>query len=540
MIKFYIIFFITTVLTLNSIAQVQQEWFKKYSTQDNDNGNFILTDSASNIYVAGKSAGSALIIKYNSAGEQLWVQTYGNNIWMIDAFEMDKNGGLYLACHSYSAFLLKYNINGNFQWARPQYDYAVSQFHSLAIDKDSNIYVTGECTRYDNTFRDFLTIKYNSNGDSLWTRRYNGVASVNDVAYAVTVDDSLNVYVTGYSDTLNTYGGDILTIKYNSSGVIQWTSRYTRYSGDYNGHDYPNSICIDSKKNIIITGYSGNYGGYGFDYCTIKYKNDGTLLWSKIYTFTNNPYRASNSKVVKKDKNDNIFISGESSSDSSLRDYCTIKYDSSGNQKWVQRYDGPGHRDDFVNDMKLDTFGNVYITGSIYIDVYPQEFCTIKYNNNGEEQWLKRFTQNDSNTFGASSLSLDNNRNVYVTGSGVMNNQNFNFDIFTIKYSQNPSNIIATSELVKNYKLEQNYPNPFNPSTIIRFKISGNEKEKTGIVTLKIYNILGKEVAILVNKKLQPGTYEVKFEGGNLTSGVYFYTLKAGDFIGTKKMLLIK
>lgn len=87
------------------------------------------------------------------------------------------------------------------------------------------------------------------------------------------------------------------------------------------------------------------------------------------------------------------------------------------------------------------------------------------------------------------------------------------------------------------FNLEQNYPNPFNPSTVISYQIS-----EFSHVSLKIYDVLGNEVAMLVNEYQQPGAYNYKFSivNSRLTSGVYFYTLKAGSFLSTKKMLLIK
>ena len=85
------------------------------------------------------------------------------------------------------------------------------------------------------------------------------------------------------------------------------------------------------------------------------------------------------------------------------------------------------------------------------------------------------------------------------------------------------------------YTLNQNYPNPFNPSTVISFSVP-----KSGLVTLKVYNLLGQEVATLVNGYLQANKYSVKFDAKNLTSGVYFYTIKAGDFSLSKKMMYIK
>ena len=90
--------------------------------------------------------------------------------------------------------------------------------------------------------------------------------------------------------------------------------------------------------------------------------------------------------------------------------------------------------------------------------------------------------------------------------------------------------------------LEQNYPNPFNPVTKIRFDIPDNVKWKreNGMVTLKVYDILGKEEATLVNENLQPGTYEVKFNAGRLSSGIYFYRLSSGNYSVTRRMVFMK
>jgi hypothetical protein len=98
----------------------------------------------------------------------------------------------------------------------------------------------------------------------------------------------------------------------------------------------------------------------------------------------------------------------------------------------------------------------------------------------------------------------------------------------------------------QNFKLEQNYPNPFNPSTKIRIDVPAtnlsfpNASIGNPLIKLSIYNALGKEVSVLVNKQLLPGTYEFTFDASEFTSGIYFYKLTAGDFTETKKMLMIK
>jgi hypothetical protein len=90
-------------------------------------------------------------------------------------------------------------------------------------------------------------------------------------------------------------------------------------------------------------------------------------------------------------------------------------------------------------------------------------------------------------------------------------------------------------DIPKEYKLYNNYPNPFNPTTNVQFSIVN-----VHYVTLKVFDILGRNVATLVNEQLQPGTYEVTWNAQNYTSGVYFYRLQSGDFTDTKRMLMIK
>src|SRR5690606_4895491 len=97
------------------------------------------------------------------------------------------------------------------------------------------------------------------------------------------------------------------------------------------------------------------------------------------------------------------------------------------------------------------------------------------------------------------------------------------------------TNIHNGTVIANTYELKQNYPNPFNPSTKIAFSIP-----KNGFTSLKIYDMVGREVATLLSKDLQSGNYEVDFNGSKLASGVYFYQLISSDFVEVKKMMLVK
>jgi hypothetical protein len=123
---------------------------------------------------------------------------------------------------------------------------------------------------------------------------------------------------------------------------------------------------------------------------------------------------------------------------------------------------------------------------------------------------------------------------VFTTAGGVSANRIAKWETAT---GINPVN----GEKPTTFSLSQNYPNPINPTTKIKFAIPMDSRFRgNDNVVLKVYNVIGKEVATLVNESLKPGTYEVEFDGSNLSSGTYFYRLQSGDFTDVKKLVLLK
>ncbi|PJC59561.1 MAG: hypothetical protein CO025_05790, partial [Ignavibacteria bacterium CG_4_9_14_0_2_um_filter_37_13] len=97
------------------------------------------------------------------------------------------------------------------------------------------------------------------------------------------------------------------------------------------------------------------------------------------------------------------------------------------------------------------------------------------------------------------------------------------------------TSLTSEKSIPNSYHLSQNYPNPFNPSTTISWQLAASS-----FVTLKVHNVLGKEVAALVNEEVQAGMHSVNFDASHLSSGIYFYTLKTNSFMQTKKMILLR
>jgi hypothetical protein len=189
------------------------------------------------------------------------------------------------------------------------------------------------------------------------------------------------------------------------------------------------------------------------------------------------------------------------------------------------------------------------IISQIYEEDYPDEIETqngsslcMKYSN-GKGAGIEY-----SGNFGNSNT---NSNLIYLAFplETTANDESFNQIISnSVNYfNANPTSVSDNSEIVNSFKLEQNYPNPFNPSTTIKYSIpvvDVRQLTDAPTVQLKVYDILGCEVATLVNERQAPGNYEVKFnpssDGLNLSSGIYFYKLNAGNIILTKKLMLLK
>jgi hypothetical protein len=176
-----------------------------------------------------------------------------------------------------------------------------------------------------------------------------------------------------------------------------------------------------------------------------------------------------------------------------------------------------------------------WAAGGILRTFGPEYFNVLLKTTNEGSNWTEQIFPANAGNCGLNSVFFLNETTGWSVGEGGVIFKTTDGGLTDIKYN---SKILPGS-----YSLEQNYPNPFNAVTSIKFKVTSTSPyplQRGTFVSLKVFDLLGREVAVLVNEKLQPGTYEITFDAGDLPSGVYFYKLTAGEFTDTKKMLLTK
>jgi len=368
-------------LTVGYDPNGNEVWEASYNGPSNgyDTARAIAVDNTGNVYVTGSSYDGVngddyLTIKYDPCGGELWTARYDGPAHQGDyafAIAIAADGNVYVTGQSEGSgtggdyATIKYNSSGVQQWASRYNNSSANDWDkacAIAVDSAGNAYVTGTSTG-STTGTDFLTIKHSNSTGSQTSVRWPTSGTTYDYAYALTIDASANVYVTGISD------GNYATIKYNSYLTAQWTGTVRRFNGDANGNDEPSAIAVDSSGNVYVTGKS-DVGNYTYDYATVKYNLGGTQQW---VTFYNGPASFDDSaNAIAVDASGNVYVTGQSWNTESWStdphsDYATVKYNSSGVEQWAARYNGPGKDFSDIDDAKkvvVDTSGNVYVAGT--------------------------------------------------------------------------------------------------------------------------------------------------------------------------------
>ncbi len=305
--------------------------------------------------------------------------------------------------------------------------------------------------------------------------------------------------------------------KFDANLNLVFDTLYTasRFSGSFN------DLIFSNDKNLVLVGAHTVVNGSPSYMFIGKVSQSGYVLWES--TFYEKPYLLPRTICVADDES--YYVGGYK---------FFAKFNSSANKQWFKNVDSNYSNE--IRDLKISADNKIVMAG--WYDSAGTAFARIrKIDTNGTNIWVNSF---GFTNFNNEAWEIDQTKDSGFIVVGRTEIQEEDPYILKIdRYGQlNPLgvNVISTHIPFKSC-LHQNYPNPFNPVTKIKFDISGTSVAQT---FLSVYDINGKEISLLVNTYLKPGSYEVSFDATRLSSGVYFCKISVGSFTDVKKMVLLK
>ena len=497
-----------------------------YSLKQTDDGGFII-GGATNSFGAGGL--DYYLIKTDSFGDSLWTRTFGESnddiCWSLaittDGYLLA--GGINMQPNHPDIWLVKTDFIGNKIWTKSYGTGADEIAWSVENTTDKGYIIA---SHYPSNVYDGWLLKINSLGDTVWTKTYG--TDLGDIfQYSTQTIDGGYIVVGRFGNHTSGYIGDVWLLKTDSLGNTEWERTYD-YQNDY---DIGYSVQQTIDGGYIVCGSAIVDGGASFGWI-IRTNDLGDTLWTQeVHSY------------VKSSVLSSINTTLYSVIQSSNGDYVVV-----GNQPILPVSDHAQQvmllriTSDII-PVELTTFNATVTQNSVSLiwqtatetnnsgfEIERNEMSNVK----GQTDWqVVGFIPGFGTTTEPKSYSyVDENLSA---GNYQYRLKQIDFD-GSFEYFPNAFGIEVEITSPTEFSLEQNYPNPFNPSTNIKYTISSRQ-----FVTLKIFNSLGEEIETLVNEFQDAGVHsKLYIVNSTLPSGVYYYQLKAGSFVETKKMILLR
>ena len=348
-----------------------------------------------------------------------------------------------------------------------------------------------------------------------------------------TSNSTSNLYsITFLNTSTGWFGGSSGVIKKTTNGGTNWISQNSTTSSDIlcmqfidastgwaagGGNGTGVILKTTNGGTNWISQYAGNYGvatsismldastGYAMcGYGSVLKTTDGGANWNYLSN--------TSGSIIKFVSVNSGFATGTSSDI-----YVTTDGGSSWTPTWVNN-SGP------ISGMYCLNASTLWVVS---------DNSTIYKTTNAGATWTRQLASNDNSGRSLRAIQFIDGLNGWIVGDNGLILHTINGGMVDVRDGKLNGKAIS-------FSLSQNYPNPFNPSTVINYSVPQNTKSGMSHVTLKIYNMLGEQVAVLVDGEKSAGNYNVTFNAKGLTSGIYFYSLKSGDNTEVRKMILMK
>jgi hypothetical protein len=308
------------MVTVKHDSNGVKDWEDKRGSGE---GNGIATDASGNVYSCGSVSSDILIIKYYPDGTEAWNTTWGGaNSEAAEDLVLDSSGNLYVCGYTESSgaggrdFLLaKFYPNGTKAWNTTWGGWLEEWAYDIAIDTSGNLYLCGYTKTFGAGDSDLALVKFDPNMTKLWNITWGGGSA--ERGHGVTIDNSGNLYVIGYTFSFAVGSGDVALLKYYPNGTKAW---HTTWGGAE--YDVGKGIVFDGKENLYVCGHSQSFGVAGRALIVQKYLLNKTLLWN----ITWDTPLWDEGMALALDGRGNLYVTGHVLVESGNWDFLLIKF----------------------------------------------------------------------------------------------------------------------------------------------------------------------------------------------------------------------
>jgi len=548
------------VYLVKTDAQGDTTWTRTFGGTSVEQGEDVQQTSDGGYIIAGYTssygAGSMdfYLVKTDASGNQEWSQTYGGSAldWAFSV-QQTQDGGFIVtgSTQSYGAgshdiWLIKTDASGNQEWNRTfggsEYDHG----NSVLQTSDGGYIIAGVTLSYGAGSYDFWLIKTDASGTEEWNYTFGGTEDDQGNSVQQTVDGGY--IIAGHTNSYGAGDYDVYLVKTDGSGIEEWSQTY---GGSY--MDIGESVWQTSDGGYILTGETKSYGAGSYDVYLVKTDASGTEEWSRAYGGWDD---------------DKGYCIQQATDGGYITAGSTRSFGAGSADVWVLKIESEAPLPDVSIEIVPDDPPVTVPQGGSF------GFTGTLTNNTEESQVVDAWTmaigpQKDIygpfKEFSDVELQPHQTRRAHFY-QHVPNGAPLGFYNYIAYCGDYPSTVIDSSffeleviagpstgageagwvltgsflegdfaDLPSEFALLSNYPNPFNASTVISYELPVSRDVK-----LEVYNLFGQKVATLVDGQQEAGYRSVTWDATEISSGVYFYKLTAGDYTETKRMMLIK
>jgi len=534
-------------------------WTRTYGGSDLDYGYSAVQTTDGGYAVVGrtKSFGAGnydvYLVKTDANGDTTWTRTYGGSDRDEgQSVQQTGDGGYIIGGYNdpwgtgiMDVYLVKTDAQGAVLWTRthgPEDDYECA--YSVQQTADGGYIVAGSTASSQTGDTDLYLLKTDANGDSLWAHTYGGDQW--DEGYSVQQTADGQYIVAGYTESFGAGSMDFYLLKIDADGDTLWTRTYGG-----SGRDEGRSVHQTTDGGYIVAGYSWSFGAGQSDFYLVRTDADGDTLWTHTYGGSRWDYGRS----VQQTADGGYILTGYTDSfGAGGTDLYLVKTAGEAQEPEVSIEiipDDPpvtvpqGGRFGYTGSLTNNT-SELQVTDVWTMAIGPEKavYGPFKeFHNLGLAPYQTRTAHFSQRVANLAPLGFYD----YIAYCGdypsmVVDSSFFQIEVVEGVGSSQGGWVLTGSflegdvaDIPFEFALLSNYPNPFNAGTVISYELP-----TTAHVKLEVYNVFGQKVATLVDGQQQPGYKSVTWDASEISSGLYFYKLTAGDFAETKRMMLVK